>query len=151
MKKENHVTAFYLEVLLLTLCLIGIVLVLTRVFAMGRIESDGARELTDAVCLAQNAAEAVSASNSAESLCVILNEENNARIADGTELIVEAGYNADRTPNAGRAPHYLLRVSWSDDCTGLAHAAITVRRGDISNAEIIFSLETAVYHKEAAA
>ena len=56
MKKENHVTAFYIEVLLLTVGLIGIVLVLTQIFALGRHESAEARELTDAVCLAQNAA-----------------------------------------------------------------------------------------------
>ena len=36
MKKENHITAFYIEVLLLTLVLIGIVLVLTQIFAQGR-------------------------------------------------------------------------------------------------------------------
>ena len=74
MKRENHVTAFYIEVLLLTVGLIGIVLVLTQIFALGRRESAEARELTDAVCLAQNAAEAFAASADPEELCELLDE-----------------------------------------------------------------------------
>ena len=82
MKKENHVTAFYLEVLLLTVGLIGIVLVLTQIFALGRRESAEARELTDAVCLAQNAAEAFAASADPEELCAILDEGGSAELVE---------------------------------------------------------------------
>lgn len=147
MKQDKHITAFYLEVLLLTVCLVGIVLVLTQVFALGRIESASARELTDAVCLAQNAAEAVSASESAEALCALLNEANNARITNG---IIEAGYNADRTPNATRAPAYWLRVTWDEEPGGLARSTITVLRGDIPDGKAIYTLQTAIYRKGAA-
>ena len=61
MRKASQVTAFYVEVLILTVGMILIVLVLTQVFALGRMQSASAEELTDAVCLAQNAAEAVAA------------------------------------------------------------------------------------------
>lgn len=148
MKKSTQFTAFYLEVLLLSVGLILIVLVLTQVFALGRRESAAARELSDAVILAQNAAEAVSASESAETLCALLNEANNARITDG---MIEAGYNADRTPNATRAPVYWLRVSWKEGEDGLVRSTITVQRGDLPAGKIVYTLETAVYHKEAAA
>lgn len=147
MKRDSHITAFYLEVLLLTVGLIGIVLVLTQIFALGRRESGAARELTDAVCLAQNAAEAVAASDSPETLRALLDEGNNARLENG---VVEAGYNADRSPNSTRAPVYLLRITWTEEGNGLARCTITVQRPSAAE-RTIYTLETAVFRKEAAA
>ena len=39
MKRNGHITAFYLETLLLIVVFIGIILVLTQVFGLGRVQS----------------------------------------------------------------------------------------------------------------
>ena len=46
--RKNHITAFYVETLLLILVFITIILVLTHVFGLGRAQSAAARELNDA-------------------------------------------------------------------------------------------------------
>lgn len=151
MRRENHVTAFYIEVLLLTVGLIGIVLVLTQIFALGRRESAEARELTDAVCLAQNAAEAFAASSDPEELCAILDEGGSAELAriDGAAA-VRASYGADL--RADRNGVLLVTVTWNEESAGagvLVRSRITVTERD--SAREIYSLETASFRKEAAA
>jgi hypothetical protein len=151
MKKENHVTAFYIEVLLLTVGLIGIVLVLTQIFALGRRESAEARELTDAVCLAQNAAEAFAASADPEELCVLLGEGGSAEVVEiGGAAAVRASYDADL--KAAKDGVFLVTVIWREeraDAGVLVRSRITVT-GQDSTREI-YSLETASFRKEAAA
>ena len=51
MKRNHAVTAFYLETLLLIVVFLGIILVLTQVFGLARIQSASARQLTEAVTL----------------------------------------------------------------------------------------------------
>ena len=110
MRKNGQVTAFYLETLLLILVFIAIILVLTQVFGLGRMQSAEAKGLNDAVTLAQNAAEAVAASESAEELLGLLNTSDNAApLADTAG--VSARYDASLRPDPsgrGRArqgPH----------------------------------------------
>ena len=141
MKKDNHITAFYIEVLLLTLVLIGIVLVLTQIFALGRKESASARELTDAVCLAQNAAEAFSAADSPESLFALLDEGGNAVLEAGT---VTASYGADMKPD----PEGVLRVEVERIPGSRQTAEVTVRVVRRDTGEEIYSLVTAAYFPE---
>lgn len=90
MKRKQHITAFYLETLLMIVVFISIILVLTRVFGSARLQSVEAKRLTAAVTLAQNTAEAVSASGSPQDLLDLLNEKNNAilQTADDTEETV---------------------------------------------------------------
>ena len=90
MKRKQHITAFYLETLLMIVVFISIILVLTRVFGRARLQSVEAKRLTAAVTLAQNTAEAVSASGSPQDLLDLLNEKNNAilQTADDTEETV---------------------------------------------------------------
>ena len=57
MKKGQSVTAFYVESLLLILVFVGILLALTQIFGLSRRESVQAKLLTNAVTLAQNAAD----------------------------------------------------------------------------------------------
>ena len=90
MKRKQHITAFYLETLLMIVVFISIILVLTRVFGRARLQSVEAKRLTAGVTLAQNTAEAVSASGSPQDLLDLLNEKNNAilQTADDTEETV---------------------------------------------------------------
>ncbi|MBR1455744.1 MAG: hypothetical protein IJ594_01120 [Oscillospiraceae bacterium] len=146
MRKDRHVTAFYLETLLLILVFIGIILVLTRVFALGKIQSTRAKLLTNAVCLAENAAEAVSASDSAASVAMLLDEGGNTRLlADGS---VQADYDAAMRPVTGREPGLCLRVTWepSPGDERFVASTVTVLHG----AETVYELRTAVLLKEAA-
>lgn len=148
MKKAGHVTAFYLEVLLLTLGLILIVLVLTQVFALGRLQSASAAEMTDAVCLAQNAAEAVSSSRSPEELLRKLDEGNAAFDDSGSVPAVTAGYDSKLRPVSGGA--LLLRVTWEAEAADkgeLVRSTITVTDG--TGEREIYTLRTAVFVKEA--
>ena len=149
MKKAGSVTAFYLEVLLLTLGLILTVLVLTQVFALGRLQSASAAELTDAVCLAQNAAEAVSSSNSPEELLRKLDEGNAAFVEGAAVPTVSAGYDSALQPVRGGA--LLLRVTWEPEAAEkgeLVRSTITVTDG--TGERKIYELRTAVFVKEAA-
>ena len=146
MKRRAHITAFYMETLLLILVFISIILVLIRVFALGRSQSAAAADLNTAVCLAQNAAEAVAASDSPEAVAALLNEANNARVIDGR---VEVGYDRDMSPNSTRAPSFWVYIQWTPEGDGrLVRSEISVLRGDPWDAEPVYSLQTAVYLPE---
>ena len=95
MKKENHITAFYIEVLLMTLVLIGIVLVLTQIFALGRRESAAARELTDAVCRRKTRRRPFLSARSRRSCARGWMRTGNAVLTPGEHgPVVSAGYDA---------------------------------------------------------
>lgn len=84
MKRKQHITAFYLETLLMIVVFISIILVLTRVFGSARVQSVEAKDLTTAVTLAQNTAEAVSASHSPQELQELLEgDDKNSLLLQG--------------------------------------------------------------------
>ena len=145
MNKSRHLTAFYVETLLLTVTLILVALVLTRMFGAGSIQSASAKALTAAVGLAENAAEAMSASESPEELMSYLNENDNAVREDN---IVTAYYSADLTPASEDDHSFAVSVLWAPDpaTAGLVNGTITVT-DDLRGNEI-YSLSTAVYVKE---
>lgn len=147
MKKRGHITGFYLETLLLIVAFIAIILVLTSLFGMAKAGSSKARILTNAVTLAGNAAEAVSASGSDDDLLTLLNDNGNAEKM--TEKAgVTARYDTDMHPD----PEGKIRldVTWVPESAGtgtLVHSDVLVyREGD---PEPIYTLGTAVFIKEA--
>lgn len=145
--KKQQMTSFYIEALLLALIFVGMILVLTKVFGASRAQSTEARQLTTAVTLAANAAEAVSAADDPEALLALLDEGGNARWADGE---LELGYEADGSPCASSSPALRLRVSWerAAEDPNLVYSEIRVYAADVT--EPVFRLETAA-GKEAAA
>ena len=140
MKRHQHVTAFYLETLLLIAVFISIILVLTRVFGLGQSQSGQAKLLTNAVCLAQNAAEAVSASRDGDDLLAILNENGNAVRTDTGVL---ARYDRNMAPD----PEGELRVdvTWTPENGDptLVRSGVSVLRGE--GTDPVYTLDTAVY------
>ena len=101
MKKKGHITAFYLETLLMIVVFVSIILVLTRVFGSARAQSAKAKHLTAAVTLAQSTAEAVSAAGSPQDLHQLLNVEENALLQEDAstgEALVTAVYDGDMNP-----------------------------------------------------
>lgn len=139
MKKHEHITAFYLETLLLIAVFIAIILVLTRVFGMSRSLSGDAKLLTNAVCLAQNAAEAVSASESPEDVAVLLDQGGNVVAGDDG---VAAYY--DRNMNPGGADDAALRVeiTWAPDGDMVSSSISVYPDGGTAP---VYALDTAVY------
>ena len=145
MNKSRHLTAFYIETLLLTVTLILVALVLTRMFGAGSIQSASAKNLTAAVGLAENAAEAMSASKSPEDLLTYLNENNNAVCED---TLVTAYYTDDLEPASKDDHAFEVSVLWEPDAStpGLVNGTILVQ--DSARGSELYKLTTAVYIKE---
>ncbi len=115
MKKHSHITGFYLETLMLIVVFLMIILVLTQVFGLAQMQSTKAKRLTGAVILAQNAAEAVSASETPEDLLALLNENDNAFPMTDTAGVT-ACYDSDLNPAAGGT--YRVDVTWLPEEAG---------------------------------
>lgn len=152
-KRRRHITAFYIETLILVAVFILVILVLTKVFAWSGRLGERAEILTGAVHLAENAAEAAAASESLEDLRALLDENGNAGISeDGsreTGGILQAWY--DGTGNPAPEGDFRVEVSWrpagdlaeSGGGEGLVECTVSVFWTE--EAEPVYVLETAVY------
>ena len=146
MKKNSHITGFYLETLLLIVVFLAIILVLTQVFGLGRMQSVQAKRLTDAVVLAGNAAEAVSASRTQQDLLDLLDENSNAALMPDASGVT-ACYGADLSPDADGG--YRVEVSWLPEETETGRIIRSVIRVCFGEAgEALYQLETAVFQPE---
>ena len=146
MRKDGHLTGFYLETLLMITVFIGIILILTQVFVLGKVQSGRASRLTGAVTLAENAAEAVSASHNVEELAALLNENGNASPMTDTAGVT-AFYDTDMNPDP--AGPLRLDVTWLPKHTErgvLVSSVILVRDGPAD--EPVYRLDTAVFLPE---
>ena len=126
---KKHITAFYLETLLLVAVFVAIILVLTGIFGVARAESSQAEHLTRAVLLAENAAEAVSVSESLEVVRALLDENGDSKV-DGNVLTV---FEDDLQAN----------ITWEPEDSVIS-SSITV----FWNGEEIYTLTTAAYMQE---
>ena len=148
MKRDGQITAFYFETLLLIVVFLLIILVLTQVFGLARQQSAAARQLTDAVTLAGNAAEAVSISADPAELLALLNENGNAEeLPDASG--VRACYNDEKNPDPQGA--FCVEVSWQPEKTArgtMVSSVIQVRHG--ASEKPVYSLETASFREEGA-
>ena len=144
--KRGHNTAFYLETLLLIVVFIGIILVFTWIFGLGKAQSGEAKLLTNAVTLAEKGAEAVSAADSPEALMALLNEDGNVEALPGVEGVA-AYYDSDMRPDADGGLR--MEVTWLPESTGkgtLVHSTVSVINARTD--KNVYSLETAVYFRE---
>ena len=145
MRKNGQVTAFYLETLLLILVFIAIILVLTQVFGLGRMQSAEAKGLNDAVTLAQNTAEAVAASETEEALLALLNTSGNAAPL-GDTAGVSARYDAALRPDPKGC--YRVDTTWLQEQDAQGTMVRSVILVWLEGAEApLYRLETAAYHK----
>ena len=136
-KKGRHITAFYIETLILTAVFTLVILVLTRVFAWSGRLGQRAEILTSAVHLAENAAEAVAASDSLEAVKALLDENGNAVLeedAGGNGGVLRVWYDETGHP----VPEGTLRVevAWkpagtrtASEAGGMHGSGLLVRRG----------------------
>lgn len=134
--RQAHNTAFYIETLLMIVAFVAVILVLTRTFGEARRESARAKELTDAVILAQNAAEAVSASEDLEDLARLLGTTQKTEVRDGKLFAVSDD-------------GYITEVSWEpkgEETGTLVSSTIAVRLA--GSDDLIYKLDTAVFLRE---
>ena len=128
MKKQ--VTAFYLETLLMILVFVAVILVLTMVFGSARVQSTQADHLTQAVNLAQSAAEAVAASDSPQMVLALLDEDGAGQQNADNITVFREGYQID--------------ITWVPEGE-LVTSTITVSRAE----KELYQLTTAVMLQEA--
>ncbi len=138
MKESNRSISFYVEALMLILVFVVVLVTLARLFGASISNSQSARTLTDAVTLAQNAAEAVSASSDARELARLLAPEGGAK-TDDTQ--VEVWYNEDLEPDD--AGVYLVSATWQPGAEDprLVHSRIRVLR----DGQQVYDLDASVY------
>jgi len=100
MNEHRSMTPFYLETVLIGIIFVLVISVLAQAFSQARIETQQAEKLTNAVCLAQNAAEAVGAADSKEALAQLLSENGNTELRENEpgQAAVYAFYNSDMQP-----------------------------------------------------
>lgn len=142
MKEKSATTAFYLETLLLVLAFAAMVLTMARMFGVARARSREAGVLTNAVCLAENAAEAFSASTDPETLAALLDEGGNVRQENGQ---IVAGYNTDMSPNVTGEPPLRLTVTWESSTEDARFVTGRIDVRDTAGAAVIYHLDTAVF------
>lgn len=126
MRTHKNITSFYMETLPLIAAFAVIILVLTAVFGGARVESVRAGRLTQAVILAERAAEAVSASESLEDVQALLDEDGNTQLGDDLLTVSNDEYN--------------IEITWEPD-GAVVSSTITVYVAD----EVIYTLDTAVF------
>jgi len=133
MRETRKTAAFYAEALVMAAVFVAVTLALTRAFALSRGLAARAGELTDAVCIAANAAEAVASADSGEELRSLLGAEA-ADFGGG----IGARYGEGLVPDPNGP--YEVRLTWDEE-DGLADSIISVSR----DGREIYSLRTAVY------
>lgn len=147
MKRKGHNTSFYVEMLLIIAAMTVVALILTHVFALSRRESVSAKNLTDAVSLAENGAEAAAASRTPEELLKRLDEGGNASFVDGAGVTtVRATYDKNCAPSSDGETSLL--VTWEPEKAGdgeLVRCTVTVLG---ANGQEVYSINTAVFVKE---
>lgn len=140
---RGRITAFYMETLILAVIFVMVILVLIRMFSMSVRMSTQANDLTCAVRLAENAAEAVASSDSAQELALLLDENGNVRVLEDGHILVE--YDREMKPVSGG--DFRMEITWEPRADGCVSSVITVSR--VGDQQPIYTLTTAVYAEEA--
>lgn len=148
MTDRKSATAFYLETVIMIIIFVLIILVLTRAFGEAKLESTEAARLTNAVCLAQNAAEALEASDDENELMDLLNEAENASWNEGSPVTsLRVFYDRDMNPSA--EGDTWMDVTWEPDerdAGTFVKSSITVY--DSLHKEPVYHIDTGVYIRE---
>ena len=171
--KHEQITAFYLETIVLIVSFVLVILVLTNVFGLGKLESTNAQDLTNAVRLAETAAEAFAAAEGPAELADLLGGEPLVTLAstssqypvpprDRLPAILFAYYDKDLAPAAEEQARYRVTIGWEPQTPATGEGVLV--KGDIAvyrisekapEADIegygdpVYELQTGVYIQEA--
>lgn len=142
--KKRHMSNFYIETLILVVIFIAVILMLTKVFALSRRMSIRAGLLTKAVHLAENAAEAVAASQGPKTLQELLEESGNTRLSEeGEGAVLDVWYDGEMNPV--RDGGFRVEITWKEEQNRPDFASGTVCVYWLEEEEPIYSLETGIY------
>lgn len=146
--EKRHGTTFYIETLILAAVFAVMILTLARVFAWSGQLGRKAALLTDAVHLAENAAEMVAASRSLSELGMLLDQEGNTEILNdaGQGEFLRVWYDEDMNPV--KEGNIWVEISWTPQAasvggTGLVESRIAVYW--IGEETPLYTLDTATY------
>ncbi len=143
--KRHRITTFYMEALFLIAVFIAVILVLTRVFGIGRSQSQEAKLLTSAVSLAQNAAEAVSGSTDPEDVAELLTQTDTISVTVDEGKRIIARYDMDMNPDPEGELKLVIGWEPSETVSGtLVTCPITVWQDEQAD-EPVYALQTAVF------
>ena len=140
MKRQTR-AAFYVETLLLVSALVAVVLILAKCFSTAEQTRLRAGELTGAVHLTRNAAEAAAGAEAAEELAKMLSE-------DAPAVPTESGFRLyyDEDFRADPAGSLCLEISWDRrPQAGCGLVSYTIAVAHTDRDEEVYRLETAVY------
>ena len=147
MRNERHMTAFYLETVLMVIIFVLVILVMARVLGIAKLQSVEAEQMTNAVCLAQNAAEAAASSDSEKELLALLDENGNASLDEsGGTPVVKVRYDSGMRPDPNGPLQ--VEISWepADEGAGtFVTNEISVYRD--GGKTPVYSLDAGVYLK----
>lgn len=151
MKKTRNFS-FIVELLLMFVILLIVIVVITQTFMTARRQSEHARSLTEAVCLARDVAEvSMSAKDHAGAVQAFEKmEQADAVISEDDRVIL---LHMDVARNDGAAVRYLVEVAWADEASpagnlALKKIAVYSEGAVISEDEPVYTLETARYGRE---
>lgn len=145
MKRTNHITAFYLETILLVIVFMGVIIVLTNIFGSSKKISSSAKQLNTAVCLAGNAAEAISASKSAQEAAKLMDADDNVQITDqASASLFRVNYDEHMRPAEDGIYH--VDVVWEPEASNTGtlvsgHISVLFGRSE----DPVYTLDTAVF------
>ena len=157
MKKERSMTAFYLETLLMVLIFVAVIVIISQVLGLAKEKSREADQLNSAVCLAMNAAEAVSASDSDEALLQLLDENGNAAVTGDGQADAPAltawydGSMRPMTPEAAQDAEDVLRMeaTWEPERSSAGtFVSSEIRVYAKAGREPVYTLKTGHYTQE---
>ncbi len=144
-RKRNP--AFIVELLMLFILLLFVIVMITKTCVAARSKSLDARHLTEAVCLARDAAEVSLSAKDRTEAEERLREMDAVRemnvTAEGVELIMASG-------RGGSSDVYRLVLTWQEEPSGNGNyttGGISVYYGN--DADPVYTLETGSYRPEA--
>lgn len=119
--RNRRDTAFTVELLGLFILLIVVITVISSIFVMGRAQSLQAKQLTEAVIIAESAAETASAAPDNDKLLDVISEMDNnyghaavsKESSDDYGITVFASASIDRYDPSSHSDKYLIRITRS--------------------------------------
>ncbi|MGI5873998.1 MAG: hypothetical protein ACOX8R_04990 [Bacillota bacterium] len=142
---KNQLNIRYVVELVITVALILVItVVLARMFALSRVDSVGAKRLTEAVTVASSVAETEAAAKDREDFVALLAEGFGAEVSDGGDVITVLTRAAD-------GGGYAVTVRETENVngrTGLTESTIEVRpENAVPGSEALYTLETGCYRR----
>lgn len=146
-KKSIHLTAFYVETLVMVIAFACVLLILTQIMGTSRKQSSRARHLNEGVRLAQEAAEALSYARSPDELGELLGQDGQAEKLDRDVLTYRTYFDENGLP-AVDDWYYSVDTTWEPDADSRRFINSTITVNHKGENAPVYELTTGVYVRE---